>query len=202
MIDSGINAAHEDLAGKSLEPCYSALSGAGTLATGCADDHGHGTHVSATIAASANNGKGIAGAAPNAKLYMCKALGADGTGTVADLVACMNEIVCQARHLRDPRSLHKPRRRGHLGDRAGSGRQRMEQRRARRRRRGQRRRYDRHLPRRLCERCLGGRHRSQRRARVLPERHASYPPLLTVESTAAPGALSSTASSTPRTFCP
>ena len=95
VIDSGINAAHEDLAGKSIEPCYSALTGAGTLASGCADDHGHGTHVSGTIAASANNRKGIAGAAPNAKLYMCKSLRSDGTGYVADAVACMNDMVAK-----------------------------------------------------------------------------------------------------------
>ena len=93
VIDTGIDAAHEDLAGKSLEPCYSALTGTGTLSSGCADDNGHGTHVSGTIAASANNGKGVAGAAPNARLYMCKALGALGTGFVSDIVACMNDIV-------------------------------------------------------------------------------------------------------------
>jgi len=95
VIDTGIDAAHEDLAGKSLEPCYSALTGTGTLSSGCADDHGHGTHVSGTIAASANNGKGVAGAAPNARLYMCKALGALATGFVSDIVACMNDIVAK-----------------------------------------------------------------------------------------------------------
>ncbi len=95
VIDTGINAAHEDLAGKSITPCYSALTGTGSLASGCDDDEGHGTHVSGTIAASANNGKGISGAAPNARLYMCKALGADASGYVADVVACMNEIVAK-----------------------------------------------------------------------------------------------------------
>ena len=98
VIDTGINAAHEDFAGKSIDPCYSALTGTGTLSSGCADTdvlRSHGTHVSGTIAASANNGKGISGAAPNARLYMCKALGADGTGYVADVVACMNEIVAK-----------------------------------------------------------------------------------------------------------
>ncbi len=95
VIDTGVNATHEDLAGKSIEPCYSALTGTGTLSSGCVDDNGHGTHVSGTIAATANNGKGVAGAAPNAKLYMCKSLTADGTGYVADSVACMNEIVAK-----------------------------------------------------------------------------------------------------------
>ena len=95
VVDSGINAAHEDLAGKSIEPCYSALTGSGTLSSGCNDDHGHGTHVSGTIAASANNGKGIAGVAPNARIYACKSLAADGSGFVADSVACMNELVAK-----------------------------------------------------------------------------------------------------------
>ena len=95
VIDTGINAAHEDLAGKSITPCFSALTGTGTLSSGCADDEGHGTHVSGTIAASANNGKGIAGAAPNAKLYACKALDVNGSGYVADIAACMNDAVAK-----------------------------------------------------------------------------------------------------------
>ena len=95
VVDTGINGLHEDLVGKSIEPCSSALTGAGTLSAGCPDVHGHGTHVSGTIAASANNGKGIAGAAPNAKLYMCKALGDDGAGYIADIAACMNDMVAK-----------------------------------------------------------------------------------------------------------
>ncbi|HVE92882.1 MAG TPA: S8 family serine peptidase [Actinomycetota bacterium] len=91
IVDTGIDAAHEDLNGKSVTPCYSALSGAGTLAGGCADDDGHGTHVAGTIGAWANNGRGIAGVAPNAKVYPCKALGPAG-GWTSDVAACVNHL--------------------------------------------------------------------------------------------------------------
>ncbi len=42
------------------------------------DDGGHGTHVAGTIAATANNGIGIAGVAPKAKILPLKGLGKDG----------------------------------------------------------------------------------------------------------------------------
>ncbi len=42
------------------------------------DDYGHGTHVAGTIAAQGNNGTGIIGVAPNAKVMNVKALTKDG----------------------------------------------------------------------------------------------------------------------------
>ena len=53
------------------------------------DDNGHGTHVSGTIAARANNGIGIAGVAPGARIMPLKALGADGCGLTSELVAAL-----------------------------------------------------------------------------------------------------------------
>jgi subtilisin family serine protease len=44
------------------------------------DDHGHGTHVSGTIAASADNAVGIVGVAPQATILPVKVLGAGGSG--------------------------------------------------------------------------------------------------------------------------
>lgn len=49
------------------------------------DDHGHGTHVSGTIAAVANNAQGIAGVAPKAKIMALKGLDGDGSGSISDL---------------------------------------------------------------------------------------------------------------------
>jgi thermitase len=95
VVDTGILATHEDLVGKAITPCYSALTGAGTLASGCNDDNGHGTHVSGTIAALANNGKGVAGVAFNAQVYMCKALDGGGSGWLSDVAGCINEIVAK-----------------------------------------------------------------------------------------------------------
>ena len=50
------------------------------------DDHGHGTHCSGTIAASANNGTGITGVAWSAQLMAVKILGANGSGYTSDII--------------------------------------------------------------------------------------------------------------------
>src|SRR3954451_321887 len=78
VVDTGIRSTHEDLAVK-LANCARSTGAlpilSGTIAEGnCADDNGHGTHVSGTITANANNGKGVAGVAFNSQLAMCKAL--------------------------------------------------------------------------------------------------------------------------------
>ena len=83
IIDTGVDAGHPDLAGKVLatadcvgRPC---TSGAGQ------DVHGHGTIVSGIAAASTNNGVGIAGVAPDARLVVAKVLNSDGEGRVGDI---------------------------------------------------------------------------------------------------------------------
>lgn len=49
------------------------------------DGHSHGTHVSGTIAAVGNNGLGVIGVAPLAKIMAVKGLGNDGSGYDSDL---------------------------------------------------------------------------------------------------------------------
>lgn len=49
------------------------------------DDHGHGTHVAGTIAQTTNNGVGVAGLAPKAKIMPLKVLSARGSGSAADI---------------------------------------------------------------------------------------------------------------------
>ncbi|HSE18108.1 MAG TPA: Ig-like domain-containing protein [Pyrinomonadaceae bacterium] len=49
------------------------------------DNHGHGTHVSGTIAAVGNNGLGVIGVAPHAKIMAVKGLDANGSGSIEDL---------------------------------------------------------------------------------------------------------------------
>jgi thermitase len=88
IVDTGIDAVHEDLAGK-VAVCASATNGA-VAEGGCADDEGHGTHVAGTLAAIAGNGRGIAGVAFDAPLIVCKALSADGSGDTADVAACIS----------------------------------------------------------------------------------------------------------------
>lgn len=53
------------------------------------DDHGHGTHVSGILAADLND-VGLAGVAPKASILTIKALGADGTGYVSDIVEAID----------------------------------------------------------------------------------------------------------------
>jgi thermitase len=88
IVDTGIDASHEDLAGK-IAACGAAASGRVTDGD-CADSEGHGTHVAGTIAALANNRVGVAGVAFSSPLIICRALGGpDGSGTVADVAACI-----------------------------------------------------------------------------------------------------------------
>lgn len=49
------------------------------------DDNGHGTHVAGTIAA-AENGSGVVGVAPEAKLLICKVLDAQGSGSYKSII--------------------------------------------------------------------------------------------------------------------
>src|SRR5215213_2595282 len=72
VVDTGILATHEDLAGK-VANCAKSYSGIPILSSSiqegsCPDDNGHGTHVSGTITANANNGKGVTGVAFNSQL--------------------------------------------------------------------------------------------------------------------------------------
>src|SRR3954469_23430819 len=95
VVDTGILATHEDLAGK-LANCAQSRGLlpvlAGSIQVGqCADDNGHGTHVSGTITANANNGKGVTGVAFNSPLAMCRALGGPlGSGSTSDVANCIN----------------------------------------------------------------------------------------------------------------
>jgi subtilisin family serine protease len=57
------------------------------------DDMGHGTHVAGTIAAAANNNEGVAGVAWNAKIMALKFICADGSGSTADAIECLNYAV-------------------------------------------------------------------------------------------------------------
>jgi len=55
------------------------------------DGHGHGTHVTGTIAGSQSSGVGVA---PGIKWISCKGLRDDGSGTNAGLLACGEFITC------------------------------------------------------------------------------------------------------------
>jgi len=86
VIDTGVDTAHEDLAGRLL-PGDNVITGAG--AGNAADDsaNGHGTHVAGIIAAETGNGIGIAGTAGTfpVSVLPVKALDANGIGTLYDI---------------------------------------------------------------------------------------------------------------------
>src|ERR687884_501127 len=58
----------------------------------CVDENGHGTNVTGTIVARANNAVGTAGIAPEASIAMCKALNAQNVGLMSDISACITAL--------------------------------------------------------------------------------------------------------------
>jgi subtilisin family serine protease len=94
VVDTGVDLRHEDLAGKVVASASCLGAPAAMSCRGSAqDDDGHGTSVAGIVAASAGNGKGIAGVAPSALLVVAKSLDARGSGTVADVAAGVRWVV-------------------------------------------------------------------------------------------------------------
>lgn len=89
IVDTGVDLQHEDLAGKIVEStsCVGASGDPAKCKGDAQDDQGHGTHVSGIAAAVRDNGKGVAGVAPDAQLVVAKVLGASGTGSGSDVIA-------------------------------------------------------------------------------------------------------------------
>lgn len=98
IVDTGVDLKHEDLQNKVIATanCIGASgdpSKCHTTPGAGQDDNGHGTHVSGILAATKDNGKGIAGVAPQAKLLVAKALDANGAGADADVQAGIMWVV-------------------------------------------------------------------------------------------------------------
>jgi subtilisin family serine protease len=97
IVDSGVDLSHEDLADKIVAQtsCIGANGDPGKCHGTAQDDNGHGTHVAGIAAADTNNGKGIAGVAPDAKLMAVRVLrnqctsqgSCQATGTSGDVAA-------------------------------------------------------------------------------------------------------------------
>lgn len=76
VLDSGVNAGHEDLQGRVLSG-YNTIDKNATVT----DNTGHGTHISGIIAATANNDTGVAGVSYNATILPVKVMESNKTNT-------------------------------------------------------------------------------------------------------------------------
>ncbi len=97
VLDTGIDAAHPEFSGR-LVPGFDALTGQADTAANFSptdDDNDHGTHVSGTIAAAANNGAGIAGIAPNVSIMPIKVLDSAGEGDFGGMVSGINWAIAR-----------------------------------------------------------------------------------------------------------
>jgi type VII secretion-associated serine protease mycosin len=82
VVDTGVDLDHPDLASRiDVANGYDFVSHSPVAD----DDNGHGTHVAGIVAASANNGIGVAGTAPDCRILPVKVLDASGRGTTLDV---------------------------------------------------------------------------------------------------------------------
>lgn len=77
IVDTGVQANHPDLSGKVIKG-YDFVD----RDWDPNDLNGHGTHCAGIAAASTNNSTGIAGMAPNARIYAVRVLDANGSGSL------------------------------------------------------------------------------------------------------------------------
>jgi len=88
VIDSGVDATHEDLQ-TTLGAGYDAI----LRQPGHVDSHGHGTMVVGVLAASPDNRLGIPGVLWHGQVDSCRFLGEDGRGYLSDAIECLRWCV-------------------------------------------------------------------------------------------------------------
>lgn len=98
VVDTGVDLGHPDLAANLVTyPDADMVEPKGTctkkkrvrtcVQDGAQDENGHGTHVAGIVAAVSDNGIGVAGTAPGAKVLPVRVLDAEGTGTAEQVAA-------------------------------------------------------------------------------------------------------------------
>jgi subtilisin len=97
IVDTGIDPAHPDLNVAGGVNCTTSDSGAWR------DAHGHGTHVAGTVGA-IDNGIGVVGVAPGARLWSVRVLNAEGWGYLSWYACGLDWITAR----RDPADASRP----------------------------------------------------------------------------------------------
>lgn len=91
IVDSGVDLDHPDLASKLVDPSHWKDYVDGD--TWPDDENGHGTHVAGIAAAATNNGTGVAGMAPDARIMPVRVLDKSGDGSSANLAQAIRFAV-------------------------------------------------------------------------------------------------------------
>jgi PKD repeat protein len=95
VIDTGVDFEHPDLNVVGGVDCAGGGPFGGSCSTGGDDDHYHGTHVAGTIGA-IDNGDGVVGVAPGARIWSVKVLNQRGSGYTSWIVAGIDWVAANA----------------------------------------------------------------------------------------------------------
>jgi subtilisin family serine protease len=95
VIDTGVDFEHYDLNVAGGVNCSGGSPYGGKCRDGGDDDHYHGTHVAGTIGA-LDNGVGVVGVAPGARLWAVKVLDAKGSGWSSWIIAGIDWVAANA----------------------------------------------------------------------------------------------------------
>jgi len=95
VIDTGIDLQHTDLNVYKSTNCSGGSPMRGKCGSGGDDDNGHGTHVAGSIGA-LDNGIGVVGVAPGARLWGVKVLSKSGSGYTSWIIAGIDYVTANA----------------------------------------------------------------------------------------------------------
>ncbi|MBI5034618.1 MAG: S8 family serine peptidase [Chloroflexi bacterium] len=95
VIDTGVDLQHPDLNVQVGVNCYNWWPFTAKCVSGGDDDHYHGTHVAGTIGA-LDNGIGVVGVAPGARIWPVKVLSSSGSGYSSQIVAGIDWVAAHA----------------------------------------------------------------------------------------------------------
>ena len=95
VIDTGVDFEHPDLNVAGGISCIGSGDTTTACSTGGDDDHYHGTHVAGTIGA-IDNGSGVVGVAPGARIWAVKVLDRNGSGYLSWILAGIDWVAAHA----------------------------------------------------------------------------------------------------------